>query len=369
MASFFSRRDSVQGTRKVAATARLGHFYLDLERRVLHCLNETARELVREGVPLTAADLDRQPLRTLSGEAVAPADLPLSRAYNEQTPQEAQFILERPGSLPQHLTWSATPLFSAEHTLVGVLGTLSVTLPEPDWQILAGLSHDLRTPLQALRFLVPLLEQTTPSTAESRDLLARLSSSADRAMSIGLDLLEWCRGPTLYGRRIVSSWFPLAPYLRALATEHLPAAERKSITLRTDFALTEGLEIRSDPVRLGRLLSNLLTNAIRYTTAGLVRCGAAWRTGPDTPQGHALVLSVVDTGTGISAEDQESIFMPFERGKAAKEGDSGGSGVGLAVVDRLVEDLGLTLEVYSEFGNGSNFELIIPPPMIRQMGG
>jgi signal transduction histidine kinase len=368
MASFFSRRDSAQGTRKVAAAARLAHFYLDLSRRQLHCLNETARELTREGVPLTAADLARQPLQTLTGELVVPADLPLVRAWRERAPQEAQFVLVRPGALPQHLAWSASPLFSEDHEVIGVQATLSVTPPEPDWQILAGLAHDLRTPLQSLRFLVPLLEHMISHTPESHDLLARLSSSADRAMSIGLDLLEWCRGPTTYVRRVEASWFPLAPFLRALAAEHLLAAERKSITLNTDLAAAEDLEMNSDQVRLGRLLSNLLTNAIRYTTAGLVRFSATWRPGPDG-QGQALALSVVDTGMGISAEDQESIFMPFERGKAAKEGDSGGSGVGLAVVDRLVEDLGLTLDVYSEYRNGSNFELIIPPQMVRPMGG
>jgi signal transduction histidine kinase len=365
MASFFSRRASTQGTPKIAATARLAHFYLDLDRRVLHCLNESARALAREGVPLTAADLARQPLQTPAGDPVTPRDLPMVRAWREQVPQEAQFVLERLDAAPQHLSWSATPIFSAERTLIGVLGSLAVLPPEPDWNVLAGLAHDLRTPLQALRFLVPLLEHTVSHDPESRDLLARLSSTAERAMSIGLDLLEWCRGPTTYGRRVTASWFPLAPHLKSLAAEQLPAARRKAITLTTDFVAVEGQQIHSDPVRLGRLLSNLLTNAIRYTTAGLVRFAASWRT--DTP-GHVLVLSVVDTGTGISVEDQESIFMPFERGKAAKEGDSGGSGVGLAVVDRLVEDLGLTLEVYSEYGNGSNFELIIPAPMVRPMG-
>jgi signal transduction histidine kinase len=80
-----------------------------------------------------------------------------------------------------------------------------------------------------------------------------------------------------------------------------------------------------------------------------------------------LVLRVLDTGTGISVEDQESIFLPFERGRAAKESDSGGSGVGLSVVDRLVEELGLTLDVFSEYGHGSSFEVILPATKLRRM--
>ena len=78
------------------------------------------------------------------------------------------------------------------------------------------------------------------------------------------------------------------------------------------------------------------------------------------------VVSVVDTGTGISPEEKESIFQPFERGRAGKESDSGGSGVGLAVVDRLVEELGLNLEVYSEYGRGSAFSLVLPEAFLRK---
>jgi signal transduction histidine kinase len=366
MASFFSRRDSAPpGARQAAGTAQLAHYYLDLSRRALHCLNETARQLAGEGIPLTAADLERQPLQTLAGEPVTPADLPLVRAWREQAPAEARFVLNRPDAPPQHLTWSASPLFSEQRAVLGVLATLSVSPPEPEWETLAGLAHDLRTPLQALRLLVPLLENAVPQTAESSDLLARLNVSAERAMSIGLDLLEWCRGRTANGRKADASWLPLASFLRSLAVEHQTAAERKSITLTTDLAAAEGLEVRSDPVRLGRLLSNLLTNAIRYTSAGRVRLGTTWRYGPGA-EGQALLVSVADTGPGISAEDQESIFMPFERGKVGKQTDSSGSGVGLAVVDRLVEDLGLSLEVYSEFGHGSNFELIFPSEMLRK---
>src|SRR5439155_4513696 len=117
-------------------------------------------------------------------------------------------------------------------------------------------------------------------------------------------------------------------------------------------------------VRLGRLLANLLVNAVRYTHSGQVAFTAAWR---EEPGERALVLSVLDTGAGISQEEQESIFQPFERGRAGKDDDSGGSGLGLAVVDRLVEELGLALEVYSEYGRGSAFHLVLPERLIRRV--
>jgi signal transduction histidine kinase len=125
------------------------------------------------------------------------------------------------------------------------------------------------------------------------------------------------------------------------------------------------MEILADRVRLGRLLANLLVNAVRYTPAGQVVLSAEWREGAE---GKALAVGVVDTGPGISTEEQESIFQPFERGRAGKDDDSGGSGLGLAVVDRLVEELGLELEVFSEFGRGSAFHLLIPAGRLRPVG-
>ena len=99
------------------------------------------------------------------------------------------------------------------------------------------------------------------------------------------------------------------------------------------------MEVHTDSTRLGRLLGNLLNNAIRYTSTGRVRLHAGWISegGKQT-----LILTVEDTGTGLATEDQESIFQPFHRGRAGKaDSDSGGSGLGLAVVDRLIHELGL----------------------------
>jgi signal transduction histidine kinase len=364
MATFFSRRGGGTGVRKPITSVRIGHVYLDVRKRTLSCLNDTARQLIQEGVPITRDDVARRPLRTLEGHEVQAADLPLLRAWREGTPQEASFLYTTADNLVRHLTWSAAPLVGPDGYMQGVMASLTVTPVEPDWQHLAGLAHDLRTPLQALRLLTPLLESTPLLHPEAHDLLDRLRASADRALSIGMDLLEWARGPTMGGRRVDPTWFTLEPFLISLTGEHQALAQRKGITWTSDFAAAVGLDVRCDRVRLGRLMSNLISNAIRYTPRGEVRLAAVWRT-DSVGQREALSLAVIDTGAGISVEDQESIFQPFERGKAGKESDSGGSGLGLAVVDRLVEEMGLTLEVFSEYGHGSKFEVLLPISILR----
>ncbi len=285
-------------------------------------------------------------------------------AWRERTPQESCFLLLGSDGASRHLTWNATPLADADGTVRGVVASLVVAPFEPDWQRLAGLAHDLRTPLQALRLLTPLLENTTLSP-EGQAILERIRAGVERTLSISHDLLEWTRGPVQGGRNVEHGWLALEPFLNTVAGEQAILAQNKGVGWRTDFDAARGLEVYVDRVRLGRLMSNLMSNAIRYTSRGEIHSRAHWR-GAANESSSLFVLSVEDTGSGISPEDQESIFQPFERGKAGKESDLDGSGMGLAVVDRLIEELGLTMEIFSQYGRGSKFEVLLPADCIRK---
>jgi hypothetical protein len=355
----------------------LGHVYLDVRRRQLHCLNARARQLRKEGVPFTAADLEHHPLRTETGDLVTATDLPLIRAWRENHACEATFLFPEGAGPYQRVTWSVSPIPDSKGGVIAVVGTVLAGVPEPDWQTLAGLAHDFRTPLQALKLLLTLMDRPASRPEDAQEVHARIHASATRALEIGTELLEWCRGSVRRDTNQIG-WFKLEPFLEELASEQRVAAQHKALTLLTNLEATRGVEVHIDRRRLGRLLSNLLSNAVRYTDSGQVDFSAAWQNAPPDPlapitlplgqtvaAARVLVLSVVDTGTGISTEEQESIFHPFERGRAGKEGDSGGSGLGLAIVDRLVEELGLSLEVYSEYGRGSAFHLSLPLSVMR----
>lgn len=346
-------------------TIRVGHFYLDVSRRLLHLLNPEARELHNEGVPLASLDPLCQPLLTLEGEAVTAANLPLQRACREGTPVEAQYLLPRPGGSPWLISWTALPLRGAGGQIVGVLGSVTCRPPEPKWQLLAELAHDLGTPLHALGLLSTLLSQL-PAGEELQKTVAAIRMTTDRALQISRQLLDCCRGPAPRTRSAEPHWFALEPFLLALAHEQVPAAERKGLSLRMDFTAVRGWEILVDRIRLGRLLANLLVNAVRYTSRGQVDFTATWLEKEGSRQ---LALGIADTGAGISEDEKASIFYPFERGRSGRDSDSLGSGLGLSVVDRLVAELGLTLDLSSELGQGTAFHLLMPQALLRQEPG
>jgi signal transduction histidine kinase len=366
MAPLLFRRGTTGTGPESVPTLRFGHVYLEVGRRLLHCLNDQAKQMQAEGIPFTPSDLARQPLQTPEGEPVTAVNLPLLRSWREAKAVDATFLLTREGGASEQLVWNAAPLRNGAGEVVGVVGSVARLPPEPDWQTMAGLAHDLRTPLQSLKMLLTVLDERPDLDAGLREVLERIRGSADRAILIGLDLLEWCRSPVQKNRAAQPSWFPLEPFLRNLAAEQAVAARAKGLALVGNLEATRGWDVHTEPVRLGRLLANLLVNAVRYTGSGRVEFITSWR---EEEGKKALVLKIMDSGGGISAEDQESIFQPFVRGQAGRESDSGGSGMGLSVVDRLVEELGLSLEVYSEYGHGSAFHLLLPESLLRHRPG
>jgi signal transduction histidine kinase len=356
--------ESEVALRKTGA-GRIGVVYLDLRQQRLRLLNRVARWLRAEGVPFIAEDLAHCQLRTPDGQRVEAHQLPLIRAWRQEHSVESPFILVREGEPDLHLLWSASPQ-KEKGKVVGVFGSIYCGAGEPDWKLMAGLAHDLSTPLNALSLLASLLDRQTLSETDLRLCLGDMRAAIARALEVGTDLLDYCRGPAQKSPDVKASWFELQPFLENLLREQRASAREKGLTLTKNISDTQACEVYSDPVRLGRLFSNLLVNAIRYTHAGGVHVTAEWRL---VRGSKALFLGVVDTGTGIPSEEQESIFQPFERGHATKEDDSGGSGMGLAVVESLKNDLGLELKVESEIGRGSAFFLILPEHVLRTVAG
>lgn len=240
----------------------------------------------------------------------------------------------------------------------GAAGAGRATI-ETRTRFLARLSHEIRTPMNTVMGLTQLALQT-PLTPEQRDLLTR----ADAASRTLLDLVD----EVLDVAKIEAGQMEIASEPLRLEDVVGQAMERvrplhadPGVALICDWADADLLgargQLRGDALRLQQVLVQLLANARRYTPAGqvLLRLAAA----PDDAQGRVpLTLTVQDSGIGMSAEQLDGLFRDAEITLARHQG----SGLGLAVTRRLVELMGGSLEVQSQPGRGSRFEIRLALP-------
>ena len=239
-------------------------------------------------------------------------------------------------------------LVRAFNTLVDRLHTLE----DARRRLLSNLVHELGTPLGALQSAVQALSSGAKDQPGLRDeLLEGMSEELTLLKHLTEDLAS------LHGKELGSLDLLLEPLD---PTEWLPptlapwgeAARQKKLSWQIDIA-DELPSIQADPERLSQALGNLLSNAIRYTpSGGQVRVNARQENG-------ALSIEVQDNGPGIAAEELETIFEPFKRGKSAGRFPEG-MGLGLSIARDLIRAHGGELRVSSAPGEGSRFVITIP---------
>jgi signal transduction histidine kinase/CheY-like chemotaxis protein len=215
-------------------------------------------------------------------------------------------------------------------------------------RFLAAASHDLRQPVHALGLFVGALGQR-PLDGESRQLLDHVQGAVDSMGAMFNALLDVSQ---LDAGMVPVQPLALAlrPLLQRIATDEGALARRKGLRLRLN---AHDLAVRSDPVLLERVLRNLLANAVNYTDRGGVLLSARQR-------GGEVVVRVIDTGIGIAAERQADVFQEFVQLHNAERDRAKGMGLGLAIVRRLLDLLGLPLALRSVPGRGTTFTLRLP---------
>ena len=180
--------------------------------------------------------------------------------------------------------------------------------------------------------------------------------SSAHLMELLTNLLEYSRIET--GKMTLDAApFEVFPLFDQTLGMFVPSAERKGVSLVSDNRAEKGMYVKADAARIRQVLINLLYNAVKFTDRGSVTLSAVVRSGDGNGAPLRLEFAVSDTGCGIAPEEQKRIFDEFSRADTAgKEG----SGFGLAVVSRLVELLGGTLELDSRIDEGSVFRVSIP---------
>ena len=213
-------------------------------------------------------------------------------------------------------------------------------------------SHELRSPLTAIKgYLEFFMEKNEKKVdADSRHYLENISLSINRLESLVNDILEVSRLEDNQIPMNIIMTEPI-PIIIESAQEMKPAADQKGLVLT--FLPTSLPKIEADPERLKQILINLISNAIKYTPAGKIDIFAK-------AKGRKLLITVADTGIGISSEDQATLFKKFSRIQNEKTKDIVSTGLGLWIAADLAKKMNGDITVESIEGVGSHFTLHIP---------
>ena len=216
-------------------------------------------------------------------------------------------------------------------------------------RFLAAASHDLRQPVQALTFFHELIRPEMKLTAKGDAHFAMAQQSVKAVHGLLDALLDISRldAATI---KVECERFPVAESLDQMLDEFGAAARLKDVELRI---VQSSIWLDTDPLLLGQLLRNLVSNALRYTPSGKVLVGCRRRQ-------DRLAIEVWDSGIGIHADHQRAIFSEFFQVGNPERNRQKGLGLGLAIVDRVAKLLGATIAVRSAPGKGSCFSVSLP---------
>jgi signal transduction histidine kinase len=220
-------------------------------------------------------------------------------------------------------------------------------------RLLASVSHDISTPLTSMNVIAQLIRGSADRQSGGADvarLAATLEANARALAELFSDLLDLSSidSGTVPLRE---TEFRVDELLREECRVLEPLAQEKGLRLAVDAPAE--LRVRTDRIKLARVVRNLLSNALKFTDAGSIT--ASCRAG-----GGAVEIRVADSGVGIAPADRERIFLEFTQLNGASAAERAGWGLGLAICRRLVALMGGTLEVESEPGRGSTFIVRLP---------
>ncbi|SCA58007.1 putative Histidine kinase [Candidatus Terasakiella magnetica] len=221
-------------------------------------------------------------------------------------------------------------------------------------KFLAAASHDLRQPLHAIGMFLSALEdrrrkvknensegdlRIITNISDSLEALRGLLNALLDISKLDAGVMKAEKGPVM-----------LRPLVERLIKQHTARAQEKGLVLKS---FCPDLAVHSDPVLLERILSNLMSNAVRYTQEGGVLLGARRR-------GQHVLLQVSDTGVGIPEDKQGDIFVEFQQLDNPARDRRRGLGLGLAIVERVMTLLNHSLSVKSVLGKGTTFSVLVP---------
>jgi len=231
-------------------------------------------------------------------------------------------------------------------------------------EFLANISHEIRTPMTSILGYADLLGEPDCAEETRIESVATIRRHADQLLTIIDELLVIS---TLEAGKLTIQQAKLSPRDLALEVSSLlqVRAEERNLRLAVEFHSAIPPTIDSDPLRLRQILLNLIGNAIKFTDVGEVRL-AVKMLPHDAHSEPRISFEVIDTGVGMSAEQQRNLFDCFHLGDSSAKRRFRGVGLGLAISMRLARMLGGDISVTSAPGAGSTFRLILPVRMTAE---
>ncbi len=235
-------------------------------------------------------------------------------------------------------------------------------------EFLANMSHEIRTPMSAILGYAEMLnddENVWGDPEKRRDYLKVIERSGEHLMSIINDILDLSK---IEAGKMTIEDIPFDPMslVRNVAELYDVNARLKELKLGVIAESPAPKRILGDPVRVQQVICNLVGNAIKFTKDGGVRIIVRV---DDHAERSRLVISVNDTGIGMTSEQMSRLFNAFEQAETSTSRRFGGTGLGLRISKRLMELMGGTLSVASTLGQGSDFTLSLPLRIADADGG
>ncbi len=218
-------------------------------------------------------------------------------------------------------------------------------------KLLLSVSHDIKAPLSSIMGHVELMEK-----AGNEKEISSIQQSADHILNLLNNLLEY--SSLEQGKLQVSKeTFDIGQLCEEIAEMFAPIAKHKNLQFNFENNIEAGTLLNADKLKIRQILTNIVSNGIKYTLEGSV--GFMARLGR-----NLAVFDIIDTGVGIPSDKLEEVFKPFVRIETYNQ-FAEGSGYGMTVVKGLVDLLGGEIHIESEVGKGSHFEIRIPVEMVQ----